>query len=72
MNALCPGWIDIEMVDHLKGNPAFERRLLRRVPLWRWGRTEDLAGALLLLATPASGFMVGQALVVDGGLTTSW
>lgn len=72
VNALCPGWVDTEMVDQLKGNPAFERRLLRRVPVRRWGRTEDLAGALLLLATPASDFMVGQAIVVDGGLTTSW
>ena len=43
--------------------------LLARVPMQRWGTVEELASAALFLASDASSFMTGQALVVDGGLS---
>jgi NAD(P)-dependent dehydrogenase (short-subunit alcohol dehydrogenase family) len=72
VNALCPGWIDTDMVADLRRDERFERRVLRSVPMNRWGTPDDLAGAVLFLSTRASDFMTGQALVVDGGLSASW
>lgn len=72
VNALCPGWIDTDMVADLRADERFEKRVLRSVPMHRWGTPADLAGAVLFLAAPASDFMTGQALVVDGGLTAGW
>ena len=72
VNALCPGWIETEMVKGLRANEAFDRRVRHRTPVGRWGRPADLSGSLLFLASPASDFMAGQTLVVDGGLTASW
>ena len=72
VNALCPGWIATDMIENLRADPAFEARVLKRVPARRLGRPEDLDGALLFLASDASAFMTGQSLVVDGGLMASW
>jgi NAD(P)-dependent dehydrogenase (short-subunit alcohol dehydrogenase family) len=72
VNALCPGWIGTDMVEELRGNAAFEARVLSRVPMRRWGAPEDLDGALLFLCSDASAFMTGQSLVLDGGLLASW
>jgi NAD(P)-dependent dehydrogenase (short-subunit alcohol dehydrogenase family) len=72
VNALCPGWIDTSMVEALRRDDRFERRVLNRTPARRWGTPEDLDGAVLFLASAASDFMTGQSLVVDGGLLASW
>lgn len=72
VNALCPGWVDTEMVADLRGNPQFDKRVLRRVAMHRWGVPRDLDGALLLLAGPASSYLTGQTIVVDGGLAAGW
>ncbi|MCU4183881.1 SDR family oxidoreductase [Acidiferrimicrobium sp. IK] len=72
VNALCPGWIDTEMVAVLRANPQFDKRVLRRVAMHRWGVESDLDGALLLLAGPASSYLTGQTIVVDGGLAAGW
>jgi NAD(P)-dependent dehydrogenase (short-subunit alcohol dehydrogenase family) len=72
VNALCPGWIETDMVAGLRASATFDRRVTRRTPVGRWGRPDDLAGAFVFLAAPASDFVTGQALVVDGGLTAGW
>jgi len=72
VNALCPGWIDTDMVAHLRADPRFDRRVLRRVAARRWGTPEDLDGALLLLTSQASEYLTGQTIVVDGGLVAGW
>jgi NAD(P)-dependent dehydrogenase (short-subunit alcohol dehydrogenase family) len=72
VNALCPGWIDTDMVADLRADERFERRVTRSVPMRRWGQPQDMDGATLFLASPASDFMTGQAVVVDGGLTATW
>jgi NAD(P)-dependent dehydrogenase (short-subunit alcohol dehydrogenase family) len=72
VNALCPGWIDTDMVSDLRSRDSFDRRVLRRTPAGRWGRADDLTGALIFLSSHASDFMVGQTLIIDGGLTASW
>lgn len=72
VNALCPGWVATDLVADLAANPSFDRRVRRRTPAGRWATPADLVGAFLFLASPASDFVVGQTLVVDGGLSASW
>jgi NAD(P)-dependent dehydrogenase (short-subunit alcohol dehydrogenase family) len=72
VNTICPGWIDTEMVADLRKDPRFDKRVLRRVAARRWGVPSDMDGALLLLASPASSYLTGQTVVVDGGLSAGW
>jgi gluconate 5-dehydrogenase len=68
VNALAPGYIETELTGPLVADPEFSAWVRRRTPAGRWGRPEDLVGALLFLAAPASDFVNGQTLYVDGGL----
>lgn len=69
VNALAPGYIETELTRALVEDEEFSRWLVARTPAGRWGSTEDLLGALLFLASPASDFVNGQTLFVDGGMT---
>lgn len=69
VNAICPGNIETEMQDTLK---AFEQEMLRRTPMRRFGKSDDLDGASLLLASDAGRYITGVALPVDGGQTLVW
>jgi len=71
VNALCPGWVATDMTATVKSVPAISDWLMAHVPLGRWGTTRDCAYAALYLASPASAFMTGHALVLDGGLTVA-
>lgn len=66
-NAVLPGYIDTEMSGGL--TPARWRQILRRTPLGRLGRVEDVVPAVRFLLSDAAGFISGTCLVVDGGLT---
>jgi gluconate 5-dehydrogenase len=68
-NALCPGYIDTELTRALVDDPEFSGWVAGRTPAGRWGRVEDLVGALVFLASDASAFVNGQVLYVDGGMT---
>jgi len=69
VNALCPGWTATDLNRNLWENEASARAMVARVPLQRWGRAEEMSGPAVFLASDASSFVTGQALVVDGGLT---
>nr|WP_296765942.1 glucose 1-dehydrogenase [Rhodococcus sp. (in: high G+C Gram-positive bacteria)] len=69
VNALAPGYFDTELTRALVENEEFTSWLAARTPAGRWGRTEELVGALLFLASAASDFVNGQILYVDGGMT---
>jgi len=71
VNALCPGWVGTDMTAAVKSVPAISDWLMAHVPLGRWGTTQECALAALYLASPASSFMTGHALVLDGGLTVA-
>jgi NAD(P)-dependent dehydrogenase (short-subunit alcohol dehydrogenase family) len=66
VNCVAPGWFFTEMTDELRGT-GFERAVKERTPMGRWGDTRDLAGACLFLASPASEFVSGAVMPVDGG-----
>lgn len=68
-NALAPGYIDTELTAPLVADADFSAWVERRTPAGRWGSVEDLVGAAVFLAAPASDFVNGQILYVDGGMT---
>lgn len=69
VNSLVPGWIETDLTDFLRTDESTEQGLLGRVPMARWGRSEEIAQGALFLASDASSFMTGQSLVLDGGLS---
>ncbi|MFI2643548.1 SDR family oxidoreductase [Streptomyces sp. NPDC018610] len=70
VNGLGPGYIATELTRPLVEDEEFSAWVRRRTPAGRWGRTGDLVGALLFLASPAADFVSGQVLYVDGGMTS--
>jgi NAD(P)-dependent dehydrogenase (short-subunit alcohol dehydrogenase family) len=69
VNALCPGWTATELNRNLWGDEAAGKATVATVPMRRWGRAEEMTGAAVFLASDASSYMTGQALVIDGGQT---
>ena len=68
VNAILPGWIETDMTAPARANSdRFDGDVIARTPARRWGRPDDLAGAAVFLAGPASDFVTGAALPVDGG-----
>ena len=68
VNGLGPGYFVTELTKPLRDDPEFDRWLRARTPAGRWGEPEELVGAAVFLAAPASDFVNGQILYVDGGL----
>lgn len=69
VNALVPGWIETDLTDFLRANEDAEKGTLSRVPMARWGAAHEIADPAVFLASDASSFMTGQALIIDGGLS---
>ena len=70
-NALAPGYFDTPLNAALVSDPVFSAWLEKRTPAGRWGNVEELVGACIFLASPASTFVNGHILYVDGGITAS-
>jgi NAD(P)-dependent dehydrogenase (short-subunit alcohol dehydrogenase family) len=70
VNAVCPGIIETPMMDRFSGGTHEGReRVIAQEPIGRMGKPEEIAAAVLWLCSEGAGFMVGHALVVDGGQT---
>jgi len=68
VNAILPGWIDTDLTKSAREQvPGLNDRVLARTPAQRWGKPEDFAGIAVFLAAPASNFVTGAAIPVDGG-----
>lgn len=67
VNAIAPGYITTNNTAALQADETRNRQILERIPAGRWGRAEDIAGAAVFLASPASDYVTGHILAVDGG-----
>ncbi|MDP3745797.1 MAG: SDR family oxidoreductase [Phenylobacterium sp.] len=69
VNGLAPGLVDTKLTKVTTEHPDRLRGALNRIPMGRMGEPSDMAGAALFLASPLAGYVVGQTLIVDGGLS---
>jgi 2-deoxy-D-gluconate 3-dehydrogenase len=67
VNALAPGWFATDMTGEAFANPKVSERLVRDIPMRRVGRPEEVGPLAVYLASPASDFMTGQTVFLDGG-----
>lgn len=67
VNAIAPGYIATDNTRALQDDPVRSRAILDRIPAARWGTADDLTGATVFLASPASDYVHGTVLPVDGG-----
>ena len=70
VNAVLPGWIDTDLTKRAREQIAgLHDKVLARTPAARWGLADDFAGIATFLASPASDFVTGTAIPVDGGFS---
>jgi len=67
VNAIAPGYFATTNTEALQADETRNRQILERIPAARWGQPQDLAGAALYLSAPASNYVTGTVLTVDGG-----
>lgn len=67
VNAIAPGYIATDNTAALRADPVRSRQILERIPAGRWGEASDIAGACVFLCSPASDYVNGIVLPVDGG-----
>ena len=67
VNAIAPGYMRTDNTAALQADPVRSKEILARIPANRWGEPSDLEGAVVFLASPASDYLHGHIMVVDGG-----
>ncbi|HEX9924934.1 MAG TPA: 2-dehydro-3-deoxy-D-gluconate 5-dehydrogenase KduD [Anaerolineae bacterium] len=67
VNAIAPGYMATDNTEALRHDPNRSRQILERIPMGRWGNPDDMAGAVVFLASAACSYVHGHILVVDGG-----
>ena len=68
INTVLPGWVDTDLTRSARQEvPGLHEKVLSRTPAQRWGTPDDFAGIAVFLAAPASNFITGVAIPVDGG-----
>ncbi len=67
VNAIAPGYFATTNTEALQADETRNRQILERIPAARWGQPQDLAGSALFLCSPASDYVTGTVLTVDGG-----
>jgi len=67
VNAIAPGWIETDLTKAAQADSERSDAIIARTPLGRWGKPDDIGGAVVFLCSPAAGFITGAVLPVDGG-----
>ena len=67
VNAIAPGYAATDNTEALRADPVRSRQILDRIPMGRWAEPHDMATAVLFLASPASSYVTGAIVPVDGG-----
>ena len=68
VNLVAPGFIRTRMTDRARLDPGYEAKLLKSVPMRRWGEPAEVAAPILFLASDGASYITGQSLAMDGGL----
>ncbi len=71
VNAIAPGWINTEISRRGREDPAFNDKVMARLPTKRWSEPKELAGTAVFLASPAARLVNGVTIPVDGGYVAS-
>jgi NAD(P)-dependent dehydrogenase (short-subunit alcohol dehydrogenase family) len=69
VNAIAPGWVETALTAGARADAARSKAIIDRTPQGRWGKPEDIGGAVVFLCSDAAGFITGTVLPVDGGYT---
>jgi len=70
VNCFLPGWIDTDLTRRARsGSPELHQRIEDRIPTGRWGEPKDLEGIAVFLASPASDYITGASIPIDGGFS---
>ena len=67
VNCIAPGYFETDMASPLRTDPVRAPQILDRIPVGRWGRSDEIAGLAVFLASDASNYMHGSIVVIDGG-----
>ena len=67
VNAIAPGWIETELTKAAQADAARSEAIVARTPFGRWGKPDDIGGAVVFLCSENAGFITGAVLPVDGG-----
>lgn len=67
VNGVAPGYIETNLTEAIHADPGRRRRIEERTPMARWGRPEEVVGAVRYLCSEAAGFVTGTVVTVDGG-----
>jgi len=67
VNAIAPGYMATRNTQAIQDDPVRSKQILERIPVGRWGKPDDLKGAVVFLASEASNYVQGHTLAVDGG-----
>jgi 2-deoxy-D-gluconate 3-dehydrogenase len=67
VNAVAPGWVETELTEALRDDPQRFAEISARIPVGRWAKPEDVAGAVAFLCLPEADYLNGLVLPVDGG-----
>ena len=69
VNAIAPGWVETELTRAARTDTARSDAIIARTPFGRWGRPDDIGGAVVFLCSENAGFITGTVLPIDGGYT---
>ena len=69
VNAIAPGWVETELTRGARDDAARSDAIVARTPFGRWGKPDDIGGAVVFLCSEGAGFITGTVLPVDGGYT---
>jgi NAD(P)-dependent dehydrogenase (short-subunit alcohol dehydrogenase family) len=69
VNAIAPGWIETALTQGARADAARSQAIVDRTPQGRWGKPDDIGGAVVFLCSQGAGFITGTVLPVDGGYT---
>ena len=69
VNAIAPGWVETELTRGAREDAARSEAIVARTPFGRWGRPDDIGGAVVFLCSEGAGFVTGTVLPIDGGYT---